>query len=90
MGNSILRKVIANIKTCEPCLYYIIADETTDITFKEQMNVCYSIRYVNDEYVVNKDSLGEHCIPDAKAETLFAVLKNVLLSCTCGLSLSSY
>ena len=85
MRNSILRRVIANIKTCEPCWYSIIADETADITCKEQMNVC--IRYVNDEYVVNEESLGVHCIPDTKAETLFVALKNVLLSC--GLSLSS-
>ena len=48
------------------------------------MNVC--IRYVNDEYVVNEDSLGVHCIPDTKAETLFVALKNVLLCC--GLSIS--
>ena len=48
------------------------------------MNVC--IRYVNDAYEVNEDSLGVHCIPDTKAETLHVARKNVL-SC-CGLSLS--
>ena len=48
------------------------------------MNVCIS--YVNDAaYEVNEDSLGVHCIPDTKAETLHVALKNVL-SC-CGLSL---
>lgn len=84
MGNTVLRNIIANIKSCEPCWYSIIADETMDVTCKEQMNVC--IRYVNDDYVVNEDSLGVHCIPDTKADTLFVALKNVL-DC-CGLSLS--
>lgn len=76
MGNTVLRKVISAIKSCEPCWYSIIADETTDITCKEQMNVC--IRYVNDVYEVNEDSLGVHCIPDTKAETLFVALKKCL------------
>ena len=84
MGNTVLRNIITNIKSCEPCWYSIIADETTYITCKEQMNVC--IRYVDDEYVVNEDSLGIHCIPNIKAETLFVALKNVLACC--GLSLS--
>ena len=73
MGNTVLRNIITNIKSCEQ-----MKQQTS------QMNVC--IRYVDDEYVVNEDSLGVHCIPNIKAETLFVALKNVLACC--GLSLS--
>ena len=85
MGNTVLRKIITTIKNSEPFWYSIIADETTDTTCKEQMNIC--IRYVSDDYVVNEDSLGVHCIPDTKAETLFVALKNVLSCCELPLSL---
>lgn len=74
MGNTVLRNIIANIKSCEPCWYSIIADETMDVTCKEQM-----IRYVNDDYVVNEDSLGVHCIPYTKADTLLFLKMSLIV-----------
>jgi len=33
------------------------------------------IKYICDYYAVNEDSLGMRCVPDTKADSLFAALK---------------
>ena len=56
MGQSVLRQVLAEIKGYRPNWFSIIADEATDVNFREQLNV--SVRYVTDDYEVN-----EKCLP---------------------------
>ena len=46
MGQSVLRKLLCNIKRVTPHWFGIIADEATDVSNREQLNL--SIRCVND------------------------------------------
>ncbi len=85
MGQGVLRQFLAKILKCVPSWYSVIADEATDVSFSEQFNL--SIRYVDDDYVINKDSIGLFKLPDTKAETLFSVLKDMLTRCSLPLSL---
>ena len=58
----------------------LIADEATDISHNEQM--CISIRLVVCWYEIHEDPLGLVQLPDTKAETLFSVIKDVLIRCS--------
>ena len=58
--------------------FALIADEASDISLNEQM--CISVRWVNDS--MHEDPLGLVQLPDTKAETLFRVLKDVLIRCS--------
>ena len=48
MGQSVLRKLLCNIKRVTPHWFGIIADEATDVSNREQLNL--SIRWVNDNW----------------------------------------
>ncbi len=85
MGQGVLRQILAKILKCVPSWYAVIADKATDVSFSEQFNL--SIRYVDDDYVINEDSIGLFKLPDTKAETLFSVLKDMLTRCSLPLSL---
>ena len=78
MGQNVLRTILAQIKTS--MWFALIADEASDISHNEHM--CISIRWVNSRYEINEDSLGLIQLPDTKAETLFGVIKDVLVRCS--------
>lgn len=50
MGQAVLRNILTQIK-CSTW-FALIADETTDISHKEQM--CVSIRWVNSSYEIHE------------------------------------
>ena len=76
MGQKVLRRVIGRIKQNERNWYALIADEATDVACNTQLNL--SVRYVDDEYVVHEDCVGLVCLPNGSAETIAAVIKDVL------------
>ncbi|MCG8624098.1 MAG: DUF4371 domain-containing protein [Proteobacteria bacterium] len=79
MGQTVLRSIIAQIKTS--MWFALIADEVLDISRNEHM--CISIRWVNDQYEISEDPLGLVQLPDTKAVTLFSsVVKDVLTRCS--------
>ena len=78
MGQTVLRNIIGQIKTA--MWFALIADEATDISHNEQM--CISIRWVSSQYEIHEDPLGLVQLPDTKAETLFSVIKDVLIRCS--------
>ena len=47
MGHNVLRKILARVRSGEPAWYALIADEATDVTYAEQLNV--SVRYVDED-----------------------------------------
>ena len=53
MGLSLLRTLLSSIKQSSPCWFAIIADEATDVVYREQLNL--SVRWVNDQYDVSED-----------------------------------
>ena len=82
---SVLRKLLCRIKNSNPCWFAIIVDETADVAQREQLNL--TIRYVNDDYVINEDSIGLFSLPNMTAATIHVVMKDLLLSCNLPLPL---
>ena len=83
MGQCVLKSILAKVK--EAMWYTIIADEATDVSHNEVM--CISVRWVNAHYDIHEDVLGLVQLPDTKSETLFSVIKDVLIRCTLSLSM---
>ena len=77
MGNTVLRQVLALINSA--LWYSLIADEATDISHNEQIGI--SIRWVDSSYEVHKDTLVLFQLPNAKAQTLFTFIKDILIRC---------
>ena len=82
MGNTVLRQVLALIKSA--LWYSLIANEATDISHNEQISI--SIRWVDSSYEVHEDTLGLFQLLNAKAQTLFTVIKDVLIRCSLPIS----
>lgn len=86
MGHTVLRTLLKRMKgTVGPAWFSVIADEATDINQAEQLNV--SIRWVDDNYCAHEDPIGLFKVPDTKAETLFKVIKDLLIRCNLPLAL---
>ena len=68
-----------NVKSPNPSWYAIKADEATDVSNNEQFNI--SIRWVDDEYTISEEPIGLVQLPDTFANTLVAVIKDVLRRC---------
>ena len=83
MGQTVLRNILAKVK--EAMWYAIIADEATDISHNEVM--CISVRWVDAHYDIHEDVLGLVQLPDTKSETLFKVIKDVVIRCSLSLSM---
>lgn len=80
MGQSILWEILSEMKSS--LWVSVIADKATDISTNEQISV--SIRYIDAEYNIHEDTIGLFN-SQMQAQTLFAVLKDVLL---CSLPIS--
>ena len=86
LGHSLLHSLLKSMKEVNgPAWFSIIADEATDVTNTEQLNV--SIRWVSNDYEVREDPIGLCQVPDTKAETLFKVIKDLLIRCNLPLAL---
>ena len=61
--------------------------EATDVNNREQLNL--SIRYVDDDYVVHEDPIAWSFfpLPNTFAETVYSVLKDLLLRCDLSMKL---
>ena len=49
--------------------------------------MCVSVRWVDTTYDIHEDVLGLVQLPDTKSQTLFSVIKDVLIRCTLSLAL---
>ena len=86
LGQTLLRNLLLKMKEGDgPHWFSIIADEATDIINSEQLNV--SIRWVNDTYHINEDSIGLCRVPNTSANTLYTIIKDLLICCSLPLSL---
>ena len=86
LGKTVLRNLLKKISDVSgPAWFSVIADEATDIVHVEQLNL--SIRWVSDNYEVHEDPLGLCRVPDTKAETLFQLIKDLLIRCSLPLAL---
>ena len=57
--------------------FMIMADETADVSNKEQLVIC--IRWVDDCFVIHKDFNGMYPLERTTADQVVAILKNALL-----------
>ena len=77
-GKTILRGLLQDIIAAD--YYALIADEATDISHNELL--CISIRCVDSSYVIQETPLGLVQLADMKAQTIFNVIKNLLVRCS--------
>lgn len=76
MGQNLLRSLLLKIKNeCRPW-YSVVAGEATDWCHTEQLNL--SIHWVDRKYLVYEEPVG---LSYTKAETLFTVIKDLLIRC---------
>ena len=81
IGNTVLRSIVSDIQSSS--WFSIIADEATDISRNEQTSL--SIRMTDDNYQIYEVCLGLVQLPDTKADTIFGLLKDVLIRCSLSL-----
>lgn len=82
MYKNVLRSLITNIR--EQRFYGLIADETRDISGKEQLAIC--LRWVTDSYVIHEDLVGLAYVETTDASKITSVLQDCLLKCSIRLS----
>lgn len=86
LGLALLRTLLKKVTSVTgPSWFSIIADEATDVMNTEQLNL--SIRWVADNYDIHEDPLGLYRVPDTKAETLFTIIKDLLIRCNLPVAL---
>ena len=77
MGQDVLRGILVKIR--EAGYFGLMADETRDISNKEQLAVC--CRWVDEGYNVHEDPLGLLQISSCTADSIVSHLKDVLVRC---------
>ena len=79
MGNTLLRGILKDIKD-NSGLFSLLADESRDISNKEQLTCI--LRWVSlPDLEINEDFIGMYLIKKPDAETIAASLKDILLRC---------
>ena len=73
MAFSILRKVCQSIRSAD--FYCIMADETSDISRKEQM--VFVIRWISDTFDIHEDFLGLYECDRTTADHLVSLIKDI-------------
>lgn len=80
MGNAVLRSIVADIRK-ESQLFSLIADESRDISNKEQLTCV--LRWISrTDLSVHEDFLGMYELEKTDAETITTSLKDILLRCS--------
>ena len=82
MGQRVLREILTEIR--RSYWFAIIADEASDLSHNEHLSL--SIRWIDDTYSVQEDTLGLVQLPNTKAQTLFSVIKDILIRCSLPIS----
>ena len=86
MGQCVLRELVSTSRNVTgPPWFSLIADEATNICSTEQLNLL--IRWVSDDYDVHEDSIAFFGVPDTKSETLYSVIRDILIRCNIPIGL---
>ena len=75
MGNALLRNLLSKIR--EANWYAVIADETRDISNREQLSL--SIRWVDESYLIHEDFIGLVHVLQTTASSLTTAIKDTLV-----------
>ena len=82
MGHYVLRDILIDIYSAG--MFAVLADETRDISNKEQLTIC--IRWVASDKTINEDFVGMVHVEKTDADTLVSVIKDVLIRCSLPLA----
>ncbi len=74
MAHKIMRDITSNLHQAE--FYSILADETTDVSNKEQLVSVF--RWVGSNFDVHEEYLGLYQLDKTDAETIYLVIKDML------------
>ena len=74
MGNQVLREILEPIKDAP--FFSLMADETTDVSNKEQLVIC--LRWVSKNFEPKENYVGLYEIENIRAETIFNSLADIL------------
>ena len=77
IGPTLLRSLLQDIRQAP--FFGIIADETRDVSGKEQFAIC--VRWCDDEFAVFEDFIGFVETEKTDSQTLFHLIKDVLIRC---------
>lgn len=69
-----LREISENIQNAK--IFTIMADETADVSVKEQLVVC--IRWVNDKFIIHEDFMGMLPLPRTTGDQIVETLRDAL------------
>ena len=75
MALRVLCEIARNIRNA--VIYTIMADETADLSNKEQLVFC--LRWVGDDLVIHEDFIGMHPMKDTGADQIVFLIKDILL-----------
>ena len=75
MGRSLILKLLSDIRSAE--WFSLIADESSDVSNKEQLAVCF--RWVDKDYTVHEDPVELIQLPKTDATTITGALKDCLI-----------
>ena len=83
MGNTLLRQILRQIN--ESTLWYaIMADETANITNKEQLSL--SIRWFASDYNIHEDFISLVHVSRITVDVITSAIEDILIRCTLPLS----
>ncbi|XP_041472559.1 52 kDa repressor of the inhibitor of the protein kinase-like [Lytechinus variegatus] len=82
MALQVLREVASSIRN--GVFFSILADECTDISNKEQLTLC--IRWIDEKLEPHEEFIGFYHIPNIKADTIVAVIKDAVMRMNLSLS----
>ena len=68
MGQPVVRQILS--ETESNLWFSIIADEATDISYKEQLSI--SVRWVDNDCGIHENTIGLIQHPTTKARTIFS------------------
>ena len=75
MAHKVLRSHISDVQSHK--WYSILADETRDLSHREQMVIC--LRWVSNEYEVCEDLIGLVQLDNITSDTIYSVLKDSIV-----------
>jgi len=77
MANDVVRQIVSETKTS--AFFGVITDETTDISTKEQVSICF--RYIVDDLTPREAFIGLYEVASTSGESLCKVVLDVLRRC---------
>ena len=78
LGHTVLRQILTEIK-CS-LWFSLITDEASDLSHNEHVSI--TIRWKDGNYGIHEDTLCLIQLPKTKAQTIFGVIKDVLIQCS--------